>query len=47
MESNHLNKPVYRSKRKKKPICESNDKCKEQQKDKCEAVRKDIKNHKM
>ena len=40
---NHLNQPVYRSKRKrKKPICESNDKHKEQQKDKHEDVKRDI-----
>ena len=41
MESNHLIKPEYRLK--KKTICESNDKHKEQQKDKHEDVKKDIK----
>ena len=40
MESNCLNKPVYRSKRKKKPIVKSDDKHKEQQKDKHEDVKK-------
>ena len=49
MESNHLNKPVYKPKRKNKTkqnkntICESSDKYKEQQKDKYEDVKKDIK----
>ena len=41
MESNHLNKQVYRLK--KKTICKSNDKHKEEQKDKHEYVQKDIK----
>ena len=41
MESNHLNKPVYRLK--KKTICENNDKHKEQEKNKHEDVKKDIK----
>ena len=44
MESNHLNKLVYRPKREKKtkaPICESS-KHKGQQKDKCEDVKQDI-----
>ena len=42
MESNHLNKPVYRSKNggKKKPYYKSDDKHKEQQKDKNEDVKK-------
>ena len=39
LESNHFKKPVYRSKRKKK-YCESDDKHKEQQKDKNENVKK-------
>ena len=51
MESNHLNKPVYRSKKHQKtktnkqtkPICESNHKNKEKQKGKCEYVKRDIK----
>ena len=51
LESNHLNIPVYRSKRKrkkkKKKLCESNNKHKEQQKDKHEDVKKGPKNHKM
>ena len=48
MESNHLNKPVYKPKRKNKTkqnkntICESSDKYKEQQKDKHRDVKKDI-----
>ena len=48
MESNHLSKPVYRSKKEeKKTICESNDKHKEQQKDKHEDVKQGHQNHKM
>ena len=48
MESNHLNKPVYRSKRKKKKnYCKSDNKNKEQQKDKHEDVKKEFQNHKM
>ena len=46
LENNHLNKPVYRSKRerrKKKNYFKSNDKHKEQQKDKHEDVKKDFK----
>ena len=43
MESNHLNKLVYRSKRKEKTYCKSNNKHKEQQKDKYEDVKKNIK----
>ena len=48
-KNNHLYKPGYRSKRKtkqnkiKQPICESNDIHKQQQKDKHEDVKKDIK----
>ena len=38
LESNHLNNPVYRSKRKKK--CKNNDKHKGQQKYKHENVKK-------
>ena len=38
LESNHLYKPVHRSKRKKKTYCKSDDKFKEQQKDKHEDV---------
>ena len=41
MESNHLNKLVYGSK--KKSISEGDDKHKEQQKDKHKDVKKDIK----
>ena len=40
LESNHLNKPAYRSKSRKKPLLYSNDKHKEQQKDKHEDVKK-------
>ena len=48
MESNHLYKPVYRSKRKKKKsVCKSDDKHREQQKDKHENVKKGHQNHKM
>ena len=48
MESNHLNKPVYRSKRgKKKPYCKSDDKHKEQQEDKHEDVIKGLQNHRI
>ena len=43
IQSNHLNKPVYRSKRKKKSISKSDDKHKEQQKDKHEDVKKGFK----
>ena len=47
MESNHLNKPVYRStKEKKKSYCKSDDKYKEHQKDKHEDV-KGFQNHRM
>ena len=49
MESNHVNKPVYRSKRKRKNktknYCKSDDKHKEQQKDKYEDVKKGLQNH--
>ena len=49
MESNHLNKPAYRSKRrkKKKTYCKSNDKHKEEQKDKHEDVKKGLQKHRM
>ena len=46
MGSKSLHKPEYRSKwekKKKKPICESNDEHKEQQKDKYQDIKKDIK----
>ena len=45
--SNHMNKPAYRSKRGKKYYCKSNDKHKEQQKDKNEDVKKGLQNHRM
>ena len=48
MGSNHLNKPVYRSKRKKKKTyCKNNNKHKEQQKDKHEDVKQGHQNCKM
>ena len=50
LESNNLNKPVYRSKRekkKKKSYCKSDYKHKEQKKDKYEYVIKYFKNHKI
>ena len=55
MESNHLNKPVYKTNKQKKKkqktpqktTCESNNKHKEKQKDKHEDVKKEVKNHKM
>ena len=50
MESNDLNKPVYRSKRKKKNNnnnCKSNDKHMEEQKDIHEDIKKGHQNHKM
>ena len=47
MGSNHLNKPVYRYKREKKTICKSDNKHKEQQKDKHEDVKIGHQNHKM
>ena len=53
LESNHLKKPVYRSKRKKKEtICKIDNKYKEQQEDEHEDVKKKKKkkrhqNHKM
>ena len=46
MEDNHLNKPVYISKRKKKKnteLCKKKHKHNEQQKDKHEDIKKDIK----
>jgi len=41
LESNHLNKPAYRSwsEKKKKNFCKSNEKHKEQQKDKPQDVK--------
>ena len=42
-----MNKPAYRSKRGKKYYCKSNDKHKEQQKDKNEDVKKGLQNHTM
>ena len=50
LESNHLNKPAYRSKtsgKKKKNYCKSDDKHKEQQKDTHEDVKKRLQNHRM
>ena len=50
LESNHLNKPAYRSKRgkkKTKPYSKRADKHKEQQKDKYEDVKKGPQNHRM
>ena len=47
MESNSLNKPVNRSKGGKKTYCKSNNKHKEQQKDKHEGVKKGLQNHKI
>ena len=47
LESNHLNKPVHRSKRKKKTYSKSDSKHKEQQKDKHEDILKGHQNHKM
>ena len=50
MESNQLNKPVYRSKRKNeqtKTYCKSDDKHKEQKMDKHEDVKKALQNHRM
>ena len=48
MESDHLNKPSYISKSgKKKNYCKSNDKQKEQQKDKHEDVKKGLQNRRM
>ena len=47
MESNHLKEPVNGYKRKKKPVCKSDRKQKEEQKDKYEAVKKGHQNHKM
>ena len=38
---------MYRSKRKKKTYCKSDDKHKEHQKDKHEDVKKELQNHKM
>ena len=46
MESNHFNKPVYRSKRTKK-YCKHDYKHKEQQKDKHEDVKKGPQKHYM
>ena len=51
LESNHLNKPVYRSKRfvttTTKNYCKSDNKHKEQQKDNHESAKKGHKNHRM
>ena len=47
MGYNHLNKPIYRSKRKKKNYCKSDNKHKEQQKDKHEDVKKGLQNQKV
>ena len=48
LESNHFSKPIYRSKRKKKKtFCKSDNKHKEQQKDKHEDIKKGCQNHKM
>ena len=48
MESNHLNKPVYRIKRgENKTYSESDDKHKKQHKDKHEDVKKGHQNHRM
>ena len=45
LESNHLNKPAYRSKRGKKNYCKSDDKHKEQQTDAHKDVKKGLQNH--
>jgi len=47
LESNHLNKPAYRSKRGKKNYYKSDDKHKEQQRDKHEDIKKGLQNHRM
>ena len=47
MESNHLNKPVYRSKRKIKTYCKSDDKHQKQQKDKHENVKNGLQSQRM
>ena len=56
MESNHLNNPVYRTKREKKKkktrltlkgMTNTRDKHKEKQKDKNEDVKKELQNHRI
>ena len=47
MESNQLNKPIHISKRKRKTYCESDEKHKEQQKDKHEDAKNGHQNHKL
>ena len=43
----NLNKPVYRSKRKKKIYCKSDEKHKEQKKEKYKHGKKGLQNHRM
>ena len=47
MESSHLNKPACRTKRGKKNYYKSDNKHKQQQKDKDEDVKKGLQNHRM
>ena len=48
LENNHLNKSAYRTKSmKKKSYCSSDDKYKEQQKNKHEDIKKGLQNHRM